>query len=228
MRQSLALVALLLPLGGCVVPPGQPVPYGYGGYPQPGYPQAVYPGVAEYGYPGFAYNDGSPTLFSEGVNWPLIFYGGGWGYWDGGHRWHRAPEGIERHLDQRHPNGFGYRPWGGGQFGRPEGPRFDRPGGPWGGGRPPGVAAGGPPGGLFGPGGWHPGSPGPGFHPGGPPPGPGPAFHPGGPPPGPPPASHPGLFQPGGFRPAAAPQVAAGPPPGGHPSGQRRREDERH
>ena len=62
MRQSLALVALLLPLGGCVVPPGQPVAYGYGGYPQPGYPQEpgypqpAYPGVAEYGYPGFAYN----------------------------------------------------------------------------------------------------------------------------------------------------------------------------
>jgi hypothetical protein len=138
MRHGLALVALLLPLTGCVVP-AQPVGYGYGGYPQPGYPQPGYPG-GEYGYPGFAYSDGSPTLAVDGAILPLIFLGGGWGYYDSYHRWHRAPEGVERHLNQRFPGGAGYRPWGGGQAGRPTGlrPEGFRPEAPRPGGYPPG------------------------------------------------------------------------------------------
>jgi hypothetical protein len=137
MRHGLALVALLLPLGGCVVPP-QPVGYGYG-YPQGGYPQPGYPDQ-DAGYPDYAYNDGSPTLAVEGATVPLIFYGGGWGYWDGSHSWHRAPDRIGRQLDMRHPGGVGYRPYGGGQFGRPEG---FRPGGEQAGFRPGGYQPGG-------------------------------------------------------------------------------------
>ena len=34
---------------------------------------------------------------------PLIFYGGGWGYWDGGHHWHGAPDGVWHNLNQRSP-----------------------------------------------------------------------------------------------------------------------------
>ena len=224
MRRGLALTALLLPLAGCVVPP-QPVGYGYGAYPAPGY-------AADYAYPGYAYNSGSPTYFEGGVTWPLIFYGGSWGYWDGYHRWHRAPEGIGRHLEGRHPGGVGYRPWGGGQFGRPEGPRFGGPGGfgerfegprsegprfdgrrfegPRNEGPRYGVGPGGypgarPEGGFGGPGGFHPGAPPPAFRPGGPPAA---AFHPGGPVGGPP----------GGqsFRPAAAPPSRPAPPPERH------------
>ena len=81
MRIGFALAALLLPLGGCVVP-GQPVGYGYA---QP-----------EYGYPGYAYNSGSPTLMVEGASVPLIYFGGSWGYYDGYRRFHRAPEGVYR------------------------------------------------------------------------------------------------------------------------------------
>jgi hypothetical protein len=118
MRYGLAYAALLLPLAGCVVP--APAPY----YPQPAYVQpgyaAPYP-QADYAYPGYAYNNGSPTLAVEGVTWPLIFYGGGWGYWDGYHRWHGAPGGIAFNLNRLHPGGVGYRPFGGGQFGRPGG-----------------------------------------------------------------------------------------------------------
>jgi len=136
MRFGLALVALL-PLSACVVPPA-PVGYGYGypppGYSQPGYAPAGYP-AGEFAYSGYSYNDGSPTLYVEGSTLPLIFYGGAWGYWGREGGWHRAPEGIDRHLSQRFPGGAGYRPWAGGPAGRPEG---FRPGGPAPGGFPAG------------------------------------------------------------------------------------------
>jgi hypothetical protein len=130
-----ALVALLLPLGGCYVPP--PGPYGYApaGYPPPGYPPPY--AQPDFAYPGYAYNDGSPTLFVDGVTWPLVFWGGGWGYWDGYHRWHGAPAGVWHDLDRRHPGGVGYHPFGGGPFGRPVGLAA----GPRGYGPPPGVRA---------------------------------------------------------------------------------------
>jgi len=129
MRNRLAFAALLLPLAGCVVapPPGPPPPGPYGppGYPPPGpYGQPGYPppdAMQDPVYPGYAYNNGSPTLVVEGVTWPLIFFGGGWGYWDGYHRWHGAPGPIGHWLSMRHPGGAGYRPYGGGQFGRPVG-----------------------------------------------------------------------------------------------------------
>jgi hypothetical protein len=205
MLQRLALAALLLPLTGCVVPP-QPVGYGYG-YPQPGYPGT------DYAYPGYAYNDGSPTIAVEGATLPLIFYGGGWGYWDGYHRWHRAPEGLDRHLNQRFPGGAGYRPWGGGQIGRSEGFRPEgfregsRVGGYPAGGSPGGFRPGGPfPGGGAPPGGNHGGNPW--------------ANHAGGPPAG------------GGFRPQGQPPVQrAAVPAAGRPSApppERHRQDDHH
>ena len=110
MRLHLAFAALMLPLAGCVVAPANP------------YYAPAFVAPAEFGYPGYAYNGGSPTLVVGGATWPLIFYGGGWGYWDGYHRWHRAPDAVWRHLDQRHPGGAGYRAFGGGGYGRPGGP----------------------------------------------------------------------------------------------------------
>ena len=138
MRPRFALMALLLPLGGCVVPPDQPG-YGYGyGYPgaysQPGY-----------GYSGPSYYDGSPSLALGGGGAPLIFYGGSWVDWDHGHNWHRAPDGVAHNMNQRFPGGSGYRAWGGSPAGPP-------PGGAWqghSGGAPPGGGwqghSGGPP-----------------------------------------------------------------------------------
>jgi hypothetical protein len=243
MRQGLALVALLLPLTGCVAPPPQPVGYGY--YAQPGYPGAYdQPGYVgayaqpDYGYPGFAYNDGSPTLFVEGATVPLIFFGGGWGYYDRDRRWHRAPDRVEHNLSQRFPGGNGYRPWGGGRpegF-RPEGPRSEgfRPEGPRPEGfRPEGPRAGGYPAGGAPwanlrpegprPEGFRPEGPRAGGYPAGgapwanrpagPPPG-GSANRPAGPPPG------------GGFQPPV--QRAAVPAARPEPAPQRHREDERH
>jgi len=148
MRLRLAFAALLLPLAGCVVPPDAgpgPYPYPPPGYPPPGYPPPGYPvpyGQPDLAYPGYAYNNGSPTLVVEGVTWPLVFYGGVWGYWDGYHRWHGAPGPVGRWLGMRHPGGVGYRPYGGGQWGRPGG-WGGRAYGPPAGGYRPGVVPGG-------------------------------------------------------------------------------------
>jgi translation initiation factor IF-2 len=147
MGYRFAFAALLLPLAGCVVPP----PEGPAMYPQPGYPGPY--AQSDFSYPGYAYNNGSPYYVDAGVSVPLIFYGGGWGYWDRNHGWHRAPDAVWHDLDRRHPGGVGYRPWGGGPGGRPEGLRpggfpgggFQGRGGqPWAG-RPGGA----PPGGGF-------------------------------------------------------------------------------
>ncbi len=77
MRRGFVLAALVLPLSGCYVPPGPPG-YAQPNYPPPGYPP---PGYDPYGavYPGYSYNDGSPTLLVDGAVMPLIFFGGGWG-----------------------------------------------------------------------------------------------------------------------------------------------------
>jgi hypothetical protein len=160
MRLGLALVALVVPLAGCVVAPGPVAPYGYPG-------PAVDAGVV---YPGYAYNDGSPTLYVDGVTWPLVFYNGGWGYW-GYNGWVSAPRTVWDRLHRLYPNGRGYRPYGGGPWGRPGGRyvpgRFGygprdafRPGAPHPGFRP-GVAPG-----AYRPGG-NPGFHGPGAPPGG-------------------------------------------------------------
>jgi hypothetical protein len=144
-HHRLALTAVLLALSGCVVPP-PPGPYAYPGYAPPGYPPPGYPppgypapyGQPDFAYPGYAYNDGSPTFFADGVNWPLVFFGGGWGYWDGYHRWHGAPPAVWHNLEMRHPGGVGYHPAGGGPVGRPVSVG-GAPGGPRGSG-PPGGA----------------------------------------------------------------------------------------
>jgi len=119
---------MLLPLAGCYV--AQPAPsYGYAapGYPPPGYPQPEYPPLGyppasydPYGnvYPGYSYNDGAPTLFVDGAVAPLILLGGGWGYYDAHHDWHRAPEAVSRHLEQQRAAGASF-PAGGGGYPQP-------------------------------------------------------------------------------------------------------------
>lgn len=209
MRPNLAILALLLPVTGCVVAPAA----------GPGYP-APYGGVqAEAYYPGYAYNGGSPTLLVEGVTWPLIYFGGAWGYYDGYHHWHRAPEAVWRHLEARHPGGQGLRPYGGGQYGHPSGGNFGRehPGG--------GYPVGGHPGGGYPQGGYPQGGhPGGGYPQGGYPQG----GHPGG--------GYPGGGHPGGAVPAGG-QTApvhggqqGGGGGGGHAAsgGQSRHEDQHH
>jgi hypothetical protein len=186
MRYHFALVALLLPLSGCDVPPDQ-AGYGYG-YPQPGYGAGY--AQPDYGYPGFSYYDGSPALAVGGSTVPLIFYGGGWGYWDGGHNWHHAPEGVARNLDRRFPGGSGYHAWGGSPATHLGGPSW-------------GEGWQGHPGGLPPGGGWQ-------GHAGGPTPGGGWEGHPPGLPPG---GGFAGRPLGGGAPPGGAPRLP-GPPPG--------------
>ena len=128
---TLAVPLLLMGLGGCVAPPPSGV-YGYpGAYSQPGYPGAGYgyPGAAYSDggdiYPGYNYNAGAPSIVVEGSSVPLIYYGGSWGYYDGYRRFHRAPDSVWRHLETRHPGGYGVRPYAAAGYPRPDGPRFE-------------------------------------------------------------------------------------------------------
>lgn len=130
MRAKIGVVAVLIPLAGCVV---APEPAGYG-YIPPAYaqPQPAYGGPPAYAdesvYPGYVDYGGSPALTVDGAIWPLIFFGGGWGYWDGEHRWHRAPEQVWRHLERRYPRGEGLRGPGGYRPGFQGGLERPRPG----------------------------------------------------------------------------------------------------
>jgi hypothetical protein len=117
-------------------PPGYPPPgYPPPGYPPPGYPPTAYPVPQPdpYAsiYPGYAYNDGAPTLVVGGVVFPLILVGGVWGYWGPGHIWFRAPDPVFRHLEDRRRAGVVFHPGAGphpvgGAVGRSEA----HPGGP--------------------------------------------------------------------------------------------------
>jgi hypothetical protein len=136
MRRDLVLAALLLPLSGCYVTqpgpgyvqpgygyaqPGYPPTGGYG-YAQPAYPPAAYDAYGNV-YPGYSDNDGAPTLFVDGAVMPLVLFGGGWGYYDGQHNWHRAPDAVSHHLEQQRAAGGTFHPGGAGGYpqARPEG-----------------------------------------------------------------------------------------------------------
>jgi hypothetical protein len=140
MRRGLVLAALL-PLGGCYVPPQPVTNYGYGapgypppGYQPPGYPQPDYPpgGYAQPGYdpdgnvyPGYSFNDGAPVILEGGASMPLILFGGEWGYYDRDRHFHRAPDQVSRHLQERERGGWSGRPGD-----RPHGDFHPQPGGP--------------------------------------------------------------------------------------------------
>ncbi len=128
MRLYLAPLAASLVLSGCYLPPSTP---GYGeaqpgyppgagyGYTAPGYPPPSYDAYGNV-YPGYSYNGGSPTLFVDGAVVPLVVVGGGWGYYDTHHDWHRAPDQVSRHLEQQ--RGAGNAAFNPGRDSYPHGP----------------------------------------------------------------------------------------------------------
>ncbi len=122
MHFSRALAVVLLPLAGCVVAPEQ-VGYGYG-YQTAPEPVAAYVPEPEV-YPGYNYNQGTPTIVVEGAAVPLVYYSGSWGYYNQRRQWRRAPEPVWRHLEQRYPAGAGFHH---GQV-RPQRPPNARPAG---------------------------------------------------------------------------------------------------
>ena len=212
-RVLLSVVSAGLLLSGCVPPPPSPYasPYAPGpgyapGYAPPG--PGPEPGQPYIGPDGLTYVDGYPVDTVDGYQAEYVFLPalGGWGFYDGAHRWRGAPPGMRDRLEHAHPGGRGLPPprdFGGG---RP-GPGGFRPGpGPG-----PGFRPG--PGSEFRPGpGGMPGRPGgfPGGYPGGRP-------QMGGPPPGRPMGGPPGLVRPQGGPPPGRP---SGPPPGApHPNG---------
>jgi hypothetical protein len=157
MRRGFWLAALLPMLNGCYIPPdnggygyGQPgyPPGGYGQpeYVQPGYGQPAYDPYAA--YPGYGEYNGVPSMMESGVSVPLVLFGGEWGFYDSGRRWHRAPEGISRHMEERQRGGGGFHsnegPRGGGGFHSNEAPRGGGFGQPRQEGRPGGERFGGP------------------------------------------------------------------------------------
>jgi len=87
MCRALFIFAMLLPLAGCYVPPGQPDPYGY----VP--PYAAYQADPDAGYVD---NGGAPYMYYEGSRMPLIVVDGAWGFYDRDRRFHRAPDSDER------------------------------------------------------------------------------------------------------------------------------------
>jgi hypothetical protein len=103
-RHGLWLATLLLPLSGCYMPPTDA---GYG-YAQPGYPAGGYapsPYDPYAGYPGYSESNGTPMYMDGGAPVPLVLYGGEWGFYDSGRHWHRAPEGVSRHMEERRSAG---------------------------------------------------------------------------------------------------------------------------
>jgi hypothetical protein len=135
MRRGVWLAFILLPLGACYVQPQGPnYSYAVPGYPPAGFPPPPPLPADPYAgaYPGYSYNDGAPVYYDAGVAVPLVLFGGEWGYYDHGHHWHRAPEGVSRDL-QAH--------WGGGRQFHPNAPPHPEPGNQWRGGPPGGQAA---------------------------------------------------------------------------------------
>ena len=117
-------------------PPPAVVAPSYGAPPPPyGVPSPVYgmpppacgipPAAA-----GYAVMGGTPMVLLDGAWVAFTFAGGlGWGYYDGWHHWHRAPERYWGGLERRYPHGEGLRgsPRRGGPYGMPRSSAF-RPG----------------------------------------------------------------------------------------------------
>ena len=45
-----------------------------------------------------------------GVQQPVVYENGEWGYHDHNGRWRRAPEAHQRYMEYHHPHGVGFRP----------------------------------------------------------------------------------------------------------------------
>ena len=97
--------------------PGPAAPYYApppGSYaPPPAYapPQAYAPQGGD-GPDALTYDEGVPYDTYDGAVVPLVFLPavGGWGFYDGFHRWHGAPPRMRDRLEQRFPGGRGLPP----------------------------------------------------------------------------------------------------------------------
>nr|WP_294524835.1 hypothetical protein [uncultured Rhodopila sp.] len=130
MRHGFVLAALLVPLGGCYLPP-QPAPaYGYAapGYQQPEYAPDPYAAPVD---PGYGYDAGAPVIMEGGAAVPLVLFGSEWGYYDHERHWRRAPDQYQHqnwgghpgapppHYEGRPPQAYEQHPHDGGRYGGP-------------------------------------------------------------------------------------------------------------
>jgi hypothetical protein len=86
-------LSALLGLGACVEVP-QPAPQ-----------QAYMAGPDE-----LIFVADQPEMVIDGMEVFFLYTPDGWGFWDAGHHWHRAPAGVIGRLETRYPHGNGLRP----------------------------------------------------------------------------------------------------------------------
>jgi endonuclease YncB( thermonuclease family) len=75
-------------------------------------PDVLYTLVAgDDGSDGITYVGGAPVALIDGESTFLVYGddGLGWGYYDGYHHWHDAPDRYRRHMEHFHPGGHGLR-----------------------------------------------------------------------------------------------------------------------
>ena len=142
-RPVFAVLSLGLLTAGCVGVPCADNPAMTCYAPAPVQPAVAAPAPAYVGEDGLTYVDGYPVDYVDGQQVYLSFVPAlGWGFYDAGGRFRRAPPGMVGRLERFHPGGRGLPPGG---------PRGFVPGGgrPFAGARP-GIGAppgaGGPPG----------------------------------------------------------------------------------
>ena len=97
MKRCVFLVAAVLPVVGCTVQPGSITG-----------PVFVPPSIQLPGIVAVPLEVDPGVIIVGGVSFDPVFVGGTWGYYDGYHHFHNAPERDRARLEGRYPGGRGF------------------------------------------------------------------------------------------------------------------------